>query len=150
MDKPLRKCRICGKEANTEADLELFVKDTRRAKYGRLNKCRKCRNNIRKAERPRQWTKKIKIVDPVHVRLVRSANQLAKSILLKDVCEICNRPSDRASLIKHHDDYTKPLEVRHLCRRCHYYVHQRQAEEKLGRGMESYKRRTQEHHVGFH
>jgi hypothetical protein len=34
-------------------------------------------------------------------------------------CEVCGGPGDH----KHHDDYTKPLEVRWLCRKHHAEVH---------------------------
>jgi hypothetical protein len=38
---PLRKCRKCGKEANTESELELFPKQ-KKGKYGRRGECKKC------------------------------------------------------------------------------------------------------------
>jgi hypothetical protein len=38
-----------------------------------------------------------------------------------DACERCGRPSRR--LDKHHADYSRPLEVEFLCRRCHKKVH---------------------------
>lgn len=34
-------------------------------------------------------------------------------------CEVCSKPAQ-----KHHDDYTKPLVVRWLCRECHLFLHQ--------------------------
>ena len=42
-----------------------------------------------------------------------------KGILKRQPCEIC--ASDKAE--KHHEDYSKPLEVRWLCRQCHLAVH---------------------------
>lgn len=41
MEKPLRKCIICGKEAKTEKELDLFLKSSF-SKYGRQNKCKLC------------------------------------------------------------------------------------------------------------
>ena len=38
---PLRVCRICGLEANTEAELEQFVRNKKSA-HGHLNRCKKC------------------------------------------------------------------------------------------------------------
>lgn len=34
-------------------------------------------------------------------------------------CEVCDAPDPEA----HHDDYSKPLEVRWLCRACHLAHH---------------------------
>lgn len=39
--------------------------------------------------------------------------------LVKGVCEVCGDPAVDA----HHDDYTKPLEVRWLCRQHHIRLH---------------------------
>jgi len=38
----LRKCRVCGIEAHTEAELDLFMKH-KTCKYGRNTLCRNCR-----------------------------------------------------------------------------------------------------------
>jgi len=37
----LRKCNVCGLEANREEDLVMFKKDSN-SKYGRANKCKSC------------------------------------------------------------------------------------------------------------
>ena len=37
-------------------------------------------------------------------------------------CESCG--SER-NVVRHHDDYARPLDVRFLCRRCHAFVHGR-------------------------
>ena len=39
--KPIRQCKDCGLEAQTEEDLGLFIKD-HGSKYGRRNLCRVC------------------------------------------------------------------------------------------------------------
>ena len=37
----MRKCKDCGIEANDDSELELFAR-AKNAKYGRINKCKKC------------------------------------------------------------------------------------------------------------
>lgn len=50
----LRKCKVCGAEAHTEEELELFV-IARDNKYGRKQLCKDCRaEGIRKAKRQQQ------------------------------------------------------------------------------------------------
>ena len=48
MNEPFRVCRICGLEAKTEKDLELFIK-SKTSLYGRLPLCKKClrKNSIK-------------------------------------------------------------------------------------------------------
>jgi len=131
MDTPLRKCTVCGLEAYNEKDLDLFVKD-KRAKYGHLNKCLACFAEYRRKRRTsyrkyngERWTERVKRT-PEERRIVRHAVAAAQAVPLGDKCEICGR-SDK-QLVKHHDDYSKPLQIRTLCRRCHYFVHQVAAE----------------------
>jgi len=40
-DEPLRTCRVCGREANTVEELELFEFNNN-SKYNRANRCREC------------------------------------------------------------------------------------------------------------
>ena len=45
---------------------------------------------------------------------------IRKGTLVRQPCEICDSDVDIAA---HHDDYSKPLEVRWLCRKCHHKWH---------------------------
>ena len=47
MKTPLRVCRICGLETNTEAELEQFVRN-RPSTHGYLNICKKCQREVSK------------------------------------------------------------------------------------------------------
>jgi hypothetical protein len=47
------------------------------------------------------------------------------SVPLGPACESCGGTDD---LHRHHDDYSKPLDVRTLCRTCHYREHPAAAE----------------------
>ena len=44
--KPLRKCRVCGKEAHSENDLEGFKK-AKNSMHGRDNLCKACDKHLR-------------------------------------------------------------------------------------------------------
>lgn len=44
---------------------------------------------------------------------------LRRGNLKRESCEICNSKESQM----HHDDYTKPLDVRWLCRECHINLH---------------------------
>ena len=50
-------------------------------------------------------------------RKVRYAIRTGK--MSRDPCEVCGDPKSHA----HHDDYSKPLNVRFLCQKHHYEVH---------------------------
>lgn len=47
----LRKCTVCGKEAHTEEDLELF-RQSKQSKHGRENRCKECHSNNNKKYPP--------------------------------------------------------------------------------------------------
>lgn len=46
---------------------------------------------------------------------------MARVVLERQPCEVCGNPD----VVAHHDDYTKPLEVRWLCRSHHAKFHRR-------------------------
>jgi len=53
--------------------------------------------------------------------ILKAHNEARKIIIPKEsICEICGCP-DR--LEKHHSDYSKPLEVKFLCKDCHMRLH---------------------------
>lgn len=53
------------------------------------------------------------------VRSAVSEGRLVKPPL----CEGCGDPKEARKLDGHHDDYSRPLSVRWLCRECHVAVH---------------------------
>jgi ribosomal protein S27AE len=54
-----------------------------------------------------------------------------RGTLKRKPCEVCGD----ADSVKHHDDYSKPLEVRWLCRKCHKAHHAAHGHDELLRGV---------------
>lgn len=56
----------------------------------------------------------------------------AGTVTRPDQCEECGGATafkdERAGIDAHHDDYSKPLEVRWLCRKCHHAAHRMRKE----------------------
>jgi hypothetical protein len=107
-DGYLGKCRLCTKKdvrANYAARREQY-RDYDRARYkmpGRREAIEKSTNK-----------------DPLKV-WVRKATHSALNwgLLVRRPCEVCGDEKSDA----HHPDYTKPLEVRWLCRLHHMHAH---------------------------
>lgn len=81
-------------------------------------------------ERERRHSIRRREQHPEKVRAHRITNEAIRNGRLKpqDHCEVCGviaiRGIDGRRLIQaHHDDYTKPLEVRWLCAMCHNKTH---------------------------
>lgn len=45
-----------------------------------------------------------------------------------DTCEMCGEKPKVGKIQGHHEDYSKPLEVKWLCVRCHGFVHRKRPE----------------------
>jgi hypothetical protein len=50
-------------------------------------------------------------------------NAIRKGLLTRLPCERCGDPKSQG----HHDDYSKPLDVHWMCRRCHWAEHRKSA-----------------------
>ncbi|MCO6390547.1 hypothetical protein GTW25_05840 [Aliihoeflea aestuarii] len=57
-----------------------------------------------------------------HVEVGKALN---RGDLVKGACEVCGRTDAETRIDGHHDDYSKPLDVRWLCRRHHILLHSR-------------------------
>lgn len=110
---------------------------------GHLGKCKECckmdvKNNYRKNisnfseyDRIRQQNPERRLKKLEYQRTLRAKypekyranamvqNALKKGILMKESCENCGNQNTQA----HHDDYSKPLEIRWLCHICHQWHH---------------------------
>lgn len=90
-----------------------------------------CRSNQRLVrrmhpERVRDAARMYKLRNPVATRATRKANYaISVGRLLREPCERCGATRSEA----HHDDYSKPLDVRWLCRSCHCLHHRKEITE---------------------
>lgn len=137
-----RKCRECGLEAHSNAELELFVK-IRRLPFGRDNICKECFNRKYrvgeklheahlKAQRKydsspkgREVSKRFreryqKAYRETNREKIKAQSLARYHIPLGSACEICGSTKN---LQRHHPNYSKPLEVMTLCASCHRRVH---------------------------
>jgi hypothetical protein len=118
-------CKLCGTEFSA-AECEIrrgggkFCSRTcQRAFQARIN-AEAMRVDISRSERNEQWKKSV----PLEVRDAHDAVEraIANGTLVRQTCEVCGYERVDA----HHDDYTKPLDVRWLCR-SHHLKHHRSA-----------------------
>ena len=73
-------------------------------------------NSDRKPSRQERWAEKHKLARWAHIAL---RNGVRRGLIEKRPCEVCGD----ADAEGHHDDYSKPLEVRWLCRKHHKEHH---------------------------
>jgi hypothetical protein len=81
-------------------------------------------NKARRAAQMREYARN-PILRPRHKARWIVNRRIASGRLVRGLCEICGVSETQA----HHDDYSKPLEVRWFCRTHHLDLH-RQAEGK--------------------
>ena len=65
-------------------------------------------------ERKRRDPRKRSVIDRIYY--LTSTNQMTR----KTNCEACG---SQKKLLAHHDDYSKPDQVRWLCHKCHHAIH---------------------------
>ena len=134
----MKACRTCGEEK----DLSAFYKGERMLD-GRLNICKDC-TKARVAEHRAENLERIQDYDRERSRLphrrerlialgqkqIENGNKHAVNLLNSAVkCGRKTRPDHCSECSKsckpegHHDDYSKPLDVRWVCRSCHAKIH---------------------------
>lgn len=116
--KTRKRCFKCG----TEKPIEHFYKHPRMGD-GYLNKCADCTrqdtlmNRQLRAEYYREYDRKRGWRPPSPEKL--TARNAAR-VLAKQLCEKCGVKAEA-----HHEDYSKPLEVRWLCKKHHAEAHRK-------------------------
>jgi hypothetical protein len=134
-----KKCRVCGVVKPGETGFYV-CKGNRDGRYGKCIECYKAYVNmyreanierIRKYDRERfsTYKRKAKVREYIsrykekYPDKVAARNRLysaiKRGVLQKMPCEVCGENKSEA----HHDDYSRPLEVRWLCRYHHGLLH---------------------------
>ena len=122
------KCKECTKadnKRNREAKLDYYREydrnrhwsdpDRRAYNHAQSAAWRK-KNPERHAELTKAWAKRNPEKRSAHIKV---GNAISSGKLIKGVCEVCGSSNVHA----HHDDYSKPLDVRWLCTEHHSAEH---------------------------
>ena len=116
-----KRCKVCGE---TKPKDQFY----RHAKVwdGHLNECKECtkarvaayrQSNAGRELEARKYAKDK--ADGKRRARAYIINGVQRGTITRQPCEVCGEPNGQA----HHDDYSKPLEVRWLCAKHHAEVH---------------------------
>ena len=95
-------------------------KEKARASTSKYQKTQKGKLTLKNAARRRREIAPVKPNDRLKLRARQKARQAFDSgKIIKQPCEVCGD----TSVQMHHDDYTKPLEVRFFCKKHHLLLH---------------------------
>lgn len=125
MNNYLRKCLTCGVEAISEKDLDNFanIPKGRSAKYGKLNRCKKCHNEYMRNQRAKtpkkvlQERRRKRMLKHCYNMTIEDYNILFKE--QKECCAICKKhqSKDNKKFAVDHNHNTN--EIRGLlCNNC--------------------------------
>ena len=125
MNDYLRKCLTCGVEAIIEKDLENFanVPKGRTAKYGKLNRCKKCHNKYMREARNKipkeilQYRRRKSMLKEKYNLSIEDYNTLFEA--QNGCCSICGKHQDEDNKTFAVDHNHKTNEIRGLlCNNC--------------------------------
>lgn len=127
------KCKVCTKayvKKNRLDNIEYYRKydrnrpnkDERAEKFKEAEKERLQDPEIRKQRNAykKKWQENNTVKRAAHIIV---GNAIRDGRLIKQPCEICGE----AKVEAHHPDYSKPLEVNWLCRKCHAEHHKKES-----------------------
>lgn len=124
----MKTCRTCGERK----PLDAFFRN-KPMPDGRVNHCKNCYKSKRNMAKERMHKTKWERKNPLKHRAHKRIEQLIyRGYWKRGDCEACGKPKAEA----HHDDYTKPLEVRWLCSKHHREHHRNTAPTQSGQGRE--------------
>lgn len=111
-DGHLGKCKECARKD---------VRENRASK--RLQYARYERERFKRPERKRDMVRRSRLHREANPNKAKARAMVEREVLAgrlqRNPCEICGEPKTHA----HHDDYSKPLEVRWLCVKHHMEAH---------------------------
>lgn len=113
-----KSCTVCGEIKS----LDEFYR-TKDAFSGRHSYCKECEKKGRRGSKKRLEFARL---DQIKNRIKYQARREVKMALtVGKLCRPnnCEKCQSGLRLNAHHDDYSKPLDVRWLCTSCHYRVH---------------------------
>ena len=132
----IHKCIVCNKEFNAIKENHVFcskkclLKDWKKKHPDYMyfyrkefaERLRDYKKEFREKhpeyrEHSKGYSKRYSRENPEKMSAIVKANKEIKEIRN---CEICG---DEINIIKHHFDYSKPLDVTFLCRKCHSKIH---------------------------
>ena len=135
-----KTCFKCGQEK----DIDEFYRH-KMMSDGRLNKCKTCTrvdvrtNRALKRDYYILYDRK-RMNDPKRVgkKNTNSAHHAVSNAICRckmfkpNFCEICGRFFEsKGDIVAHHHDYSRPLDVKWMCRMCHGNVHAKESLPEL-------------------
>lgn len=119
-DGHLNKCKECTR---SDVSVNYRAKVHHYANYEKLRELRTARKQAKL-----EYQRKRRRANPEKEKAHRAVQyHLSTGDLMKQPCEVCGSVYSEA----HHDDYSKPLEVRWLCRTHHLEAHGKQSYEGI-------------------
>lgn len=118
-------CPKCKKSKNTD---KFCISPSRSG--GLSSYCKLCNNEHVKTYHKTKEGKKSsrrQYIKHINKKTAKNTANYAEKIgkLVKKPCVVCNSPKSE----KHHEDYTKPLEVIWLCRTHHFELHRKKRQQ---------------------
>lgn len=143
-------CKDCSREYRRKNDKEMLLKDPdyfrnqiRINKYKNIERARERNRNYWKRnkdeinKKQREFYKKNK--HKARARTILNKAIKSGDIIRPVVCEICKE--NNQNIVGHHTDYSKPLDVVWVCKRCHSVIHNAKSIE-LKKIIEAYEKST--------
>lgn len=124
--------KICIK-CKLEKPIDSFGYRSDKKKY--RNVCKDCTNkqyekwkteNDTYKNNRRNIYNKYKMKNEIKINAKKALNESVRigTTIKPSKCELCNKKYKKSSIIGHHEDYKKALEVIWYCRKCHLKIHQ--------------------------
>ena len=108
-----------------------------RRQYERNAKRINARIKLRREKYPekfKEYGQRARIKDAVKIKARKILQYAVKKgrIIKSNICFDCQKTFPKKLIQSHHDDYSKPLEVKWLCKKCHSKRHRKYTDAMLG------------------